>query len=365
MGVAFDWLGPEGCRALAREILDEPREKGREIWAHCPWHQERTPGGAFAYNFVKDQAMCLSCGQRGDLVAIWCTVNGYGPESREGFLEFKRRYGKDAPMPRRRPLRTRKERRRPLDPEAREAAPERWKERAKSFVFNSFDRLMGSPEALEELEKRWGITEQTVLSCGFGMNDKDKWPPVTSWGLPYEERGGKVKKIWLPQGLVMPLMKGDEVRKIKIRRPDPSTPWGEPRRYWEVLGGENYRFHCYGPADARVLVVIEAERDAALVVQECERVSLGAIAGGGAAKRPKDEVVTARIRAAEVVLVALDTDGAGATNALNYWRRNFDFTVHWPVPKEFGKDVGEAWQNGLDIQSWVQAGLPGWFRAGR
>lgn len=358
MGVAMEWLGPHGCAELAREILTEPRVKRSEVWAHCPWHQEGTPGGAFSYNCEKDSAKCQSCGASGDLVEIWCTVNGFGRGSKEGFLEFKKRYGSDAPPPRRRPLRKQKERRTFPQPKAGDGAPAKWKERAKSFVFHSFERLMGSAEALEELEGRWGITERTAAEAGFGMNDRDKWVPVTSWGLPYQERDGREKRIWLPRGLVMPLMVGDEVRKIKVRRPDPATPWGEQRRYWEIQGGENHRFHCYGPADARVLVVVEAERDAALVVQGCEGFSLGATAGGGAAKRPADESVIARIRAAEVVLVALDTDGPGALNTVRYWLREFGFALHWPVPKRYGKDVGEARLAGLDLRAWILAGLP-------
>jgi len=345
---------------VAGEILTEPRERRGEIWAHCPWHDERTPGGAFSYNPLKDLAKCQSCGMSGDLVEIWCAQAGYGPQSREGFLAFKARYGQDAPPYRgRREAPRRRERRRPLEPDgARVEAPARWKERARSFAFHSFERLMGSAAALEELEGRWGITERAAAYCGFGMNDRDKWVPVTSWGLPYEARNGKEKKIWLPRGLVMPLMVGDEVRKIKIRRPDAATPWGEPRRYWEVLGGENHRFHAYGPGSARVLVVLEAERDAALVAQECEGLSVGAVAGGGATKRCVDAETIARVRAAEVLLVALDTDGPGAANAVRYWLREFGFAVHWPVPAAWGKDAGEAWAAGLPLRVWVLAGLP-------
>ena len=181
MGAALEWLGATGCHGLAMQILTEPRPSRRsEIWAHCPWHNEGTPGGSFSYNSEKDAAKCQSCGRGGDLISIWCSLNGYAADSKEGFLEFKKRFGRDAPPASRRPLDRPRAVHRPLDPEPRPEAPALWKDRARSFVYHAFERLMDSPEALGELRRRWGITEKTVVDCGLGMNDKDKWVPVTS-----------------------------------------------------------------------------------------------------------------------------------------------------------------------------------------
>lgn len=356
MGLAQEWLGIEGCRSLASEILTGAVERHGEIWAHCPWHEEQTPGGAFSYNYEKDQAKCQSCGGSGDLINVWSACKGYA--EKEGFLQFKKQYGKEAPLPLRKPAKKLPPEPRHLDPKDRPPAPAKWIERATSFVIHSFDRLMNSDNALQELNRRWGISMQTVSTWGLGINDKDKWIPVTSWGLPFEEKNGKEKKVWLPRGLVMPCMVEAQVRKIKIRRPEAQTPWGEPRRYWEVLGGENWRFHCYALGQPSVLVLVEAERDAALVYQACEGCSLGAIAGGGATKHPCDVETLALLKGAEVLLVALDTDLPGAKNALDFWVKEFGFAIHWPVPKQYGKDVGEAWANGLDIKEWVAAGVP-------
>jgi len=156
-----------------------------------------------------------------------------------------------------------------------------------------------------------------------------------------------------------------QVRKIKIRRPDTELERSKINlRYIEVNGGENYRFHIYqSPISNRqspIVVVLEAERDAALVYQECATVfdnALVAVAGGGAAKRPHDDEVIRLVKAAEVILVALDNDEPGRLNAVNFWQKEFGAAKYWPTPKIAGKDAGEAFK-GLDIRAWVLAGLP-------
>jgi hypothetical protein len=359
MGVAREWLGVGGCRALAEEILQDVKPKRGELWAHCPWHSEKTPGGAFSYNPEEDVAKCLSCSGSGDLVNVWAAVKGI-PTS-EAFIEFRKKYGPSTPAPRRQPRPARPTPRQAAEPKPGDPAPEAWRERASSFVRHSYDRLMNNEEALKKLESQWGITEATAAAWGIGLNDRDKWPTRAAWGLPSEP--GK-EKLWLPRGLVLPQIVEGTVRKIKIRRPDPRTTWGADLRYWEVPGGENWRFHIYASGRPAVIVVLEAERDAALVWQQCDHALLGAIAGGGAAKRPSSVEVCGLLRSAQVILIALDTDAAGAKNARHYWLQEFGYAIHWPVPARYGKDVGEAWAGGLDIRQWVEAGLPGYVQKG-
>lgn len=363
MGKALEWLGAEGCRSLAEQILTEPKPGKRgEIGAHCPFHSEQTPGGAFSYNCNKDISKCMSCGVKGDLISIYSAV--YGLDEKDGFLEFKKKYGNDNnPYPRpedrpkvKQPANYYEQCRSDMQP-----VNDKWKERAWSFVKHSFERLIDNEKAMTELYNRWRIKEETVVNFGFGINDVDKYPSLSAWNLPGNG------KLWLPKGLVMPCIIEGEVRKIKIRRPDPSTPWGELRPYWEVKGGENFRFHYYiNPnIQPRVLVVTEAERDAAVVFQECANMcdgALGSIAGGGATKRPCDSETINLIKSAEYLLVALDTDAAGEKNALNFWENAFGFATYWPVPGKYGKDIGEAIKNGLNVKAWIQAALPAYMK---
>jgi hypothetical protein len=358
MGKAMEWLGTDRCRVIAEEILEGVEDRGGdEIWAHCPWHRESTPGGAFSYNPQRDVAKCNSCGQAGDLIAVYCGVNGYPLDGSEGFLAFKKAYAADAASTPKtahsRPAR------KDWAPHQTAEAPTSWHEKAGKFVEHSCERL-DKTDAVQTQLNAWGITMATAHACRFGWNDKDKSVPRAAWGLPEQTnpRTGKPKKIWLPRGLVMPMFVNGRVAKLKIRRPEAMTSWGEELRYWEVPGGENNRFHVYGRPDWRVWVLVETERDAALVWQNVRHMQIGAMGLGGAGKRPAERAATI-LRGADLILVALDLDDAGASNAGKFWAKEFPQSLRWPAPPSMGKDIGDAVRDyGLDVAAWVRSGLP-------
>ncbi|MCK9327402.1 MAG: CHC2 zinc finger domain-containing protein [Bacteroidales bacterium] len=359
MGKALEWLGADGCRAVAESLLTVTEHKGGEIWAHCPWHEESTPGGAFSYSPEKDVATCLSCSQSGDLIAIYCGLHGYPLDSSDGFREFRDLYAKDAAA-RTIPVAGGKKEPRVWAPKETTVAPPTWHEKAASFVGHSCTRLENNADVQAQL-LAWGITMETARLCRMGWNDQDKAVPRGSWGLPevINPETGKNKKIWLPQGLVMPMYSGGKLVKIKIRRPQEMTSWGVKLRYWEVPGGENNRFHTYGRPQWTVWVVVETERDAALVWQETKGLHVGAMGLGGATKRPTTEAAEI-LRRADVILVALDNDQAGVENCWKFWAAEFPQAIRWPVPPSMGKDVGDAVKDhGLDVVAWVRAGIPG------
>ena len=63
------------------------------------------------------------------------------------------------------------------------------------------------------------------------------------------------------------------------------------------------------------------------------------------------------LQEADVVLNALDSDRAGAKQSWTWWYKNVPKAKRWPVPK--GKDLTEAYLNGLDVRTWVLAGALG------
>lgn len=359
MGRALDWLGSDGCRMVAESLLSGVEAKGDELWAHCPFHSERTPGGAFSYNPELDAAKCMSCGTQGDLIAIYCALQGYALDSADGFREFRDTYAKDTatrntPRPASTPAK------REWSPKEIAAAPTAWHERAGAFVEHSCERLEKDRSVQEELAE-WGISMETARACRIGWNNQDKAVPRPAWGLPelINQQTGKPKKLWLPKGLVLPMFAHGRVVKIKIRRPEPATSWGADLRYWEVPGGENNRFHVYGRPEWRAWVLVETERDAVLVWQSVRHLRIGAMGMGGAAKRPAGTVADI-LRGADLVLLALDTDNAGAANSWKFWIEEFPQAVRWPVPPSLGKDLGDAVRDhGLDVAAWVRSGVPG------
>ena len=93
MGIALKNL-PEGQRAgIARELfkVTSTEEAKGELHGLCPIHQETNP--SFSYNIKKDQYHCFSCGAGGDLLRLWCEVNGHG--QKEGFKAFCSKYAID------------------------------------------------------------------------------------------------------------------------------------------------------------------------------------------------------------------------------------------------------------------------------
>ena len=69
MGLAKGYLSISERDRIARELLSDakPAAENRRFTSACPFHSETTPGGAFWYDPEKDQAVCYSCGNFGDL----------------------------------------------------------------------------------------------------------------------------------------------------------------------------------------------------------------------------------------------------------------------------------------------------------
>ncbi|UIJ36871.1 hypothetical protein LWC08_08975 [Desulfobaculum bizertense] len=356
MGKALEWLGPEGCRNVAMQILASPKpahDKAGEIGAACPFHTESTPGGAFSYNFAKDTGFCLSCGTSADLIGIYNALNGRAPKAGEGFIEFKKAFAPDAPA--KGALPTPKKRQNcpspRWEPRLTNSPLPRWSKHAESFLRHSEERLAQNTHAQAQL-RRWGIDEKTARACRFGWNDKDKFPPVTSWGLPYNTgRQGKEAKIYLPAGLVIPFFAEGTLQKLKIRR----AAQDAAPRYWHVVGSSR-GYSVYGKPEYPVWLVVETERDAAMLWGILHREKIGAISTGSATARP--DCNSARIlRSAACVLVALDNDTAGDTNS-EWWANEFPNSIRCAVPKDYGKDPGDAFAAELDFRSWVYSALP-------
>ena len=355
MGAALDWLGPEGCRSVAEYLLSDARPQGDELWAACPWHVESTVGGSFSYNPALDKAKCLSCGESGDLIAIFAALNGL--ENEDAFRQFREQFAPGAqssPRPVAAPVR------RSWTPAPVTPGPELWRARATEFVRHSMERLQGNPDALAQLAA-WGVSADVAAKCMIGWNDKDKSIPRPSWGLePIHSPEGREKKLWLPCGLVFPMLAGGQAVKLKIRRDNDQMPGGRTLRYWEVPGG-SILYHRYGRPEWRVWILVETERDAAMIWGCVRDLRIGVMALGGATKRP-DADNAAILRAADLILNALDNDQAGAVNTAAFWEIEFPQSKRWPVPPSTGKDPGEAVGNDLDIREWILAGLPSHVR---
>jgi len=226
-----------------------------------------------------------------------------------------------------------------------------WTDRAGAFLKACQRTLLGpAGSGCREWLKGRGLTEATIKAGGLGWHIADTWESRESWGLlPEQKEDGKPRRVWLPGGLVIPLKVGDQVHRLRVRRPDP----GEGPRY-VIIPGSGSSPLTLGTGTA--WVIVESELDAFLLWQEAGDLA-GVIALGSAQARP-DLNTDRALRAAGLILVSLDSDGAGASESWKWWLKQYPNARRWPIPAGYGKDPTEALQAGLDLRAWVMAGLP-------
>lgn len=367
MGKALQVMNAIERENIAREILTEPLTQlvhGR-VSSHCPFHVERTAGGAFFYDAEEDLGYCHSCNESSDLIGLYCVTHGYEADSKEGFKEFFDRYAPDklkalegAP---------RAPRQEPKAWEARqiEAVPTRWADKASEFVTKCAAALQENETALAQL-RRWGIGSDTAKFCRIGFCDRDRFFKYTAWGLPYAKNGnGRERCIFAPEGLVFPCYQQGVLQRIKIRvdQPKENTP-----KYRALEGGSTV-YGVWGNPAFRVWIVVETERDAIYCWQELRRYGIGAMASGSASIAP-DSYAHALLCRAECVINAMDNDQAGAKRSWGFQEndRTFYFSqyasaVRWLVPSCMGKDVGDVPSTGADLWRMLREALPSHIRA--
>lgn len=317
---------------------------GGEFAAPCPMC-----GGTDRFLFWPAQGQggkwwCRQCGKGGDLIQYVREVRGMT------YLEACRYLGRE-PAPMRRTLNWNRQ---PTgdkwQPKKTENPVADWTEKANSFVSWAECKLWGDAgrATLEWLRAERGLTDETIKAFHLGWNPKDFWRPRQAWGLePIIKENGKPKKLWLPRGLVISRFdQTGQVVKAKIRRPEPDA---EPR-YYLLPGSETSPLIFEG---GNAAMVVESELDLLILSQVAgDLVSL--IALGSAQVKP-DEQAHGILTGATAILVSLDGDQAGAKAAWGWWSRTYPQAKRWPPV--LGKDPGDMLKAGVDLLTWVRAGL--------
>lgn len=223
--------------------------------------------------------------------------------------------------------------------------PECWQRKAGSLLTQAKWDLWKNQNCLTWLQGR-GLSEETIRAAGLGWNAVDLWENRETWGLdPVKDEKGKVKELWFPAGLVIPYSIGGMLLRLRIRRPQ-----GEPR--YVIVSGSDTRPMIFHP-ERKCIVVVESEIDGLLIDQEAGDL-VGGVALGTAQAKPDEETHKALNRA-DLILVSLDSDKAGAKSSWEFWLRSYDRARRWPCP--IGKDPSDAFQKGLNIRAWVKAAL--------
>jgi hypothetical protein len=345
--------------------------KGGEYHGPCPacggrdrfhvWPEQRD-GGTY---------WCRGCGKAGDLIQFRREFMG------EGFRQAAEAAGKEiGPMTLKAPPRPWAQT--PAAPSAhagnapaQRGAPDvNWIEHATKLVGWAHEQLVGEAGApvWEWLADR-GIDaagiERFRLGWNPGRSGKDLYRERKSWALPEERKpDGRAKKLWIPRGLIIPLLVDGDVWRVRIRRPEDALNEDrrrgikEPKRYYVLPGSSSRILVC--PGDPRAAVIVETELDAMMLA--CRAGDLcTAVALGSVAVKP-DAECHAAIADAMRILVALDLDDAGG-KAMAWWRAHYRQAERWPVID--GKDPGEMVQRGGDVRTWILCGLPPALTIGR
>lgn len=224
-----------------------------------------------------------------------------------------------------------------------------WQDKAEAFVQGATATLW-SPnyQATREWLQDRGLNEDTLKNSRMGVNgiNYEEYPP--EWGLhPMYDDQGREKNLWIPRGIVTPCLVQNTVHRLRIRPFDKNLG----RKYF-LVPGSSLAPMILGQGES--VVIVESELDALLINQEAGDL-VQTVALGSVAVKPDTEL-TAILQQARIILVALDNDAAGAKVSQEWWQKYFPQSTRWPVP--IAKDPSEAFQQGLDIRTWIIAGLP-------
>lgn len=224
-----------------------------------------------------------------------------------------------------------------------------WKDKAIVFIENAHRRLIIDQTALGLVRAR-GLTIETIKQYQIGWHPVSTFSSRTEWGLEQKLENGKEKKLFLPRGIVIPTFENEKLRKIKIRKSDRKE--GDRFGKYYIVPGSADSMYMLSNTTHSVIIIVEAELDAMLVVQEAGNIC-SCLALGGAQKRP-DQQLHHWLMNRELILFALDYDESGK-NEYDWWQTTYPHLEPWPVPEE--KSPGDYFIKNGDLSKWVSSGI--------
>jgi hypothetical protein len=234
---------------------------------------------------------------------------------------------------------------------------EAWMTKAGEFAAWCHEQLIVSDEGQQMLASR-GLTLDTAIRYRIGYNPGENGSDLRrarkAWGLPdAKNSAGKPKALWLPRGLVMPLIAQDgRVIQLRIRRRPEDVAAFATNLPYQLIEGSCHATMVLEPT-AKAFVVTESGLCAYLCAQEGHGL-VGAVTTWNSAAKP-DAAACAVLDRSMRILAAQDNDAPGAKASL-WWLERFPQARRWPVP--VGKDPGEAKAAGCDLRKWLMLGLP-------
>ena len=156
MGWALENLGSAECRRIAEGLIRVEKVYGLKLHGFCPVHKPEEQNASAFYNFGLDSGGCKSCGEKWDLVKLWCLVHGHDPQDLKAFrADCDRDYTGGAGK-------AKSPKKQSTPPVPPPPAPE---------VFVREDKLQALPplpaEVVTDMRRRRGWTPQVIESIGL------------------------------------------------------------------------------------------------------------------------------------------------------------------------------------------------------
>jgi len=149
MGWAAENLSSHERQRIAEGLFKVERIYGdAKLHGYCPLHNDKG-SASFVYHFAADWYKCQSCKAGGDLVNLWCEVNGH---DRQDLKAFKDEFGEGAPSRSRRPA------------AKKTAATPKTEPRPDVFIDESVLAALPplSPEKISELQRMRGWKSEVI-----------------------------------------------------------------------------------------------------------------------------------------------------------------------------------------------------------
>jgi len=311
--------------ALARvlECLPESKRRGHAWRARCPVHRGRSTS-SLSVTEGPDGRVLVHCFAGCEKAAI---LESVGLELRDLFADRR-----GLPSMRRAP--------RLIVPPATPQPPsDTWQARALEVIEASERRLwepMGT-KALTYLRRR-GFHEATILQARLGYHACEVRDAPERWALPPDH-----KSVWLPRGIIIPVMVGETPWMLWIRR-----PIGEPK-YLAVAGSKHHDVGIEAVQFGHPAMLVEGIFDRLAVQQEVGDIVTPVAVG----TRHGTLGTVAKLALAKPVLLSLDADHAGEASA-TWWHRIFPQAKRWHPTLD---DPAAMLEVGDDVRAWVTRGI--------
>ncbi len=300
----------------------------------------------FILSLKSDRFWCRQCQRKGDAIQLVRDARGLG------YLEACKAVGvapreKSDKSFRAKPVPVRNA----WTPKPDSLPSELWQEKAVALV-EQCQRNLRKKEHQDDLdwlilERR--LTSETIRKFRLGWNTAGFCDRRASWGLSETVDNAS---LYVPAGLVIPIYQDDKLIRVKVRIPERLR--NEDGKPYHILSGSSSDPALIGDRYA-IILVVESELDAFLALQSVSDFA-SVLCLGSVVYRPTEGTYGALMNA-RAVLSALDSDKAGAKEHYAWWTENVPQARRWLVPKQYGKDLTEGCQHGLDIREWLFAGL--------